>query len=214
MTTLKSFGCSFIFGSDLDDEIPGKKCSNLTWPALLAQDKNCNYQCYAYPGAGNLQILESLLNHLDYVESTIYVIGWSWIDRFDYTSPTTKKWVTILPTDSDTSAKFYYKNLHSQYRDNLTTLMYIKLAIDTLKSKNVRFIMTYIDDLIFEDRWYRTPAVKYLQNYIKPYLTNFDGDTFLNWSLKNNYSISPLGKHPLDTAHRHGFELIKSYNLV
>ena len=60
---LKSFGCSFIFGSELaydGRDSPYATPSQLTWPAHLAQHLNYNYQCYARPGAGNLQILEQI----------------------------------------------------------------------------------------------------------------------------------------------------------
>ena len=60
---LKSFGCSFIFGSDLaDGGVDGyHTASNFTWPALLAQRFGLDYTCYAHPGTGNLRILEQVL---------------------------------------------------------------------------------------------------------------------------------------------------------
>ena len=64
---LKSFGCSFIWGSDLPDDgrnLPRATASRLTWPALLAQDLEYEYECHARPGAGNLQITERLLNQI------------------------------------------------------------------------------------------------------------------------------------------------------
>ena len=69
--TLKSFGCSFIFGSDLADDGrdgPYATPSQLTWPALLAQHLGRDYQCYARPGSGNLQILNTILNQIDHAE--------------------------------------------------------------------------------------------------------------------------------------------------
>ena len=64
---LKSFGCSFIYGSELSDEIPNnthRHHSKLTWPGQLAQHLNYDYLCYARPGAGNLQIAEQVLTHI------------------------------------------------------------------------------------------------------------------------------------------------------
>ena len=46
-------------------------------------------------------------------------------------------------------------------------------------------------------------AIKYLQEYIKPYMTTFEGQTFLDWCNKNSYKISPT-LHPLEEAHRAG----------
>ena len=118
-----------------------------------------------------------------------------------------------MPIDTDHRATVYYRDLHSQYRDKLTTLINIKLAIDTLKQKNCPFIMTYMDELIFETDWHATPSILFLQDYIRPYMTKFNGLTFLDWSKKNNFEISPT-LHPLEPAHQSGFELIKSYNLT
>jgi hypothetical protein len=209
---LKSFGCSFIFGSELADDgrnLPTPTPSNFTWPAHLARHLNYDYQCYARPGSGNLQIAERVLSHATNVDNSMFVIGWTWIDRFDYTnstisnSPQASKWTnwrTIMPVDETTLAKTYYQGLHTEYRDKLTTLMSIRLVIDTLKQKNIPFLMTYMDDLIFDQRWNTTPAVTDLQEYIKPYMTTFEGQSFLNWSRKNGHSITKLG-HPLEEAH-------------
>jgi hypothetical protein len=75
---LTSFGCSFIFGSELNDSsitagnlIPSKH----TWPAHLAQHLNATYECHARPGAGNLQILEKILNQAsNKVDHDLFVI--------------------------------------------------------------------------------------------------------------------------------------------
>ena len=224
---LKSFGCSFIFGTDLADDGSGMdsaQFSHLTWPSLLAKDLNYAYECFARPGIGNFRILESILTQSTQSESVLFVINWTWIDRFDYTIPATGRfnprdlisanlWKTIMPVDTNSIAENYYRDLHGQFRDKLSTLTYIKTTIDTLKQKNIPFIMTYMDDLIFETQWHCTPAITYLQDYIRPYLSTFEGQTFLNWSKKKGFPISET-LHPLEPAHQAGFELIKSYNLV
>ena len=213
---LKSFGCSFMFGSDLADDgrdSPWARPSKLTWPALWATNQGHGYQCYARPGAGNLQILEKVLTHAASNEHAWYVIGWTWIDRFDYNKKDNDTWTTITPGHTDETAKFYYRDLHSQYRDKLTTLSCIKLAIDTLKQKDVPFIMTHMDDLIFETTWHCNPAIMDLQNYIRPYITQFEGKTFLDWSRDKKFKIS-IKLHPLEAAHQAAFEYINSQRLV
>ena len=209
---LKSFGCSFIFGTELADDgrdLPIPTPSNFTWPARIAQHLNYNYQCYARPGSGNLQIAERVLSHATTVDNSMFVIGWTWIDRFDYTnsiisnSPQASKWKnwrTIMPVDKTDLAKIYYQGLHTEYRDKLTTLMSIKLVIDTLNQKNIPFLMTYLDNLMFDQQWHLTPAVTDLQEYILPYMTTFDNLNFVDWSKKNGYPITKIG-HPLEEAH-------------
>ena len=206
---LKSFGCSFIFGTDLpDDNRTGRYAtySRLTWPALIAKKLNMCYHSYARPGTGNLRILEQVLTQAATNEQDFFVIGWTWIDRFDYRDISTETWRTILPVETDARAEFYYRNLHSEYVDKLKTLTYIRTAVDVLEQKGIPFLMTYMDPLMFDRTWHATPAVTDAQDRILPYMTCFDGDTFLNWSKQNGHEISST-LHPLETAHRAAADL-------
>jgi len=208
---LKSFGCSFIFGSDLADDGrdgPYATASNFAWPALLAKHLNYSYSCYARPGAGNLQICEQILNQVtDSTDQDLFVIGWTWIDRFDYYdsnyNPKQKKspWSTIMPIDTDSVANTYFKHLHSEYRDKFTSLLCVKLVIDTLKQKSIPFVMTYMDSLMYDQQWHVTPAVSELQQLTQPYMTQFERKNFLEWSREKQYEISETW-HPLEPAHR------------
>lgn len=215
---LKSFGCSFIFGSDLADDGASKdyaQYSSLTWPALLAKKIGYNYDCYARAGSGNLRIMERVLSQIANNDRGLYVIGWTWIDRFDYVSSDldlanpfeTAHWQTLMPVDHSDVAKIYYKQLHSQLKDKLATLMCIKLTIDTLKQKQCPFIMTYMDGLIFENHWHTTPAITDMQEYIRPYMTEFNGQSFLDWSKSNGFEISNTS-HPLEAAHQAAADLV------
>ena len=203
---LKSFGCSFIFGSELNDCVSVDAPSQLTWPAHLAGYLTRNYECYAIPGAGNLQILESILNQATASDQTdLFVIGWTWIDRFDYylANPNSlgqSPWRTIMPVDTDDLAKVYYRDIHSEYRDKFICLTYIKLIIDILNQKGIPFVMTYMDDLLFDQKWHTTPAVLDLQKYVKPYMTTFNGQSFLEWSRMHGYPETAAW-HPLEAAH-------------
>jgi len=209
---LKSFGCSFIFGSELsDDGHNGGYAigSRLTWPALVAQHYNLGYQTYARPGSGNLQIMERVLNQSVNIEPAVFVIGWTWIDRFDYVSDSSpewlrndhQKWSTIMPIDDTGIARTYYKELHSEYRDKLTSLISIRTTIDTLRQRQIPFVMTYMDDLMFDTSHHSSAATNELQDYIRPHMTRFDNKNFLDWSKQNNY---PIGKaaHPFEQAHK------------
>jgi hypothetical protein len=211
---LKSFGCSFIYGSELSDEIlhnPAIKQapapSKITWPAQLARHLEYAYLCYARPGSGNLQIAERALTHLAVNEKALFVINWTYIDRFDYINldspskwPGSMPWSTLMPIDESDIATTYFKELHSEIRDKLTTLMYVKLVIDTLLQKQFPFVMTYMDELMLDQRWHTTPAITELQEYIRPHLTTFDGLNFQRWAAKNGHAITSTG-HPLDAAH-------------
>lgn len=214
---LKSFGCSFIFGSELADDGWGTRQatpSQLTWPALLAKHLNYDYQCYARPGSGNLQILERILIQAASQEPSLFVVGWTWIDRYDYIDPVNDLWKTITPTDQDGTARLYYRDLHSQYRDKLTCLGYMNLAIEVLKQHGHKYIMTCMDDLVFETQWHCTPAIELMQSTVLPSLSTFEGQNFLDWSKANGFPIGQRGQHPLEPAHQAAFELIKNYRLT
>jgi len=213
---LKSFGCSFIYGSELSDNGGGSPTtsSRLTWPAHLASHLGYKYLTYARPGSGNLQIAERVLSHLATNKQSLFVIGWTYIDRFDYVNvnnpgewPGWVQWSTLMPVDTTDIAAAYYKNLHSEICDKLTTLMSIRVVIDTLRQKNCPFIMTYMDDLMFDQRWHITPAITNLQDYIRPHMTTFEGQNFQQWSKKNGHAITAIG-HPLESAHAAAGELM------
>jgi hypothetical protein len=215
---VKSFGCSFIYGSDLADDPFGcliAPPSKLSWPSLVAQNMNLPYECYANPGSGNLRILEQLLCQAASDDQALFIVGWTWICRFDYLGEPDQysgdPWKTIGPAHTTDLAQLYFKNFHTQFRDKLVTLSYIKLVIDTLKQKNHPFIMTYMDDLIFETQWHCNPAIIDLQNYIRPYMSNFEGLSMLDWSRKHGFKVSETW-HPLEEAHS-GLAQIVTNNL-
>lgn len=215
---LKSFGCSFTFGSDLPDagELP-HEYSRLSWPSRLAQHHNIKYECHAFPGIGNLRIAESVLEHVGRDSSpNLYVVNWTYIDRFDYDREGrfSGLWKTIRPTNTSSEAAYYYRHFHSQYLDKLTNLITIKSVIDAVISGGHSMIITCLDDLLFEKQYHYNSAIKLLQSHVQPHMVTFDNKNFLSWSQQNNFAISDPGQHPLEHAHQAAFELIDSYNLV
>jgi hypothetical protein len=206
---LKSFGCSFIFGTDLCDiahsthqALPSK----LTWPALVAQRLELEYCCYARPGAGNLRIAENVLAHAASGEHDLFVIGWTWIDRFDYTD-TEDRWHTLLPNDTGSVARTYYRDLHSQYRDKLTNLIIMRDTVSVLEKHGIPYVMTCMDELIMEQKWHATTAVTQAQDFLGARLSDFDGTNFLGWSERQGFDISAT-MHPLEQAHRAAADLM------
>ena len=195
---LKSFGCSHIWGSDL---IPdnSKTPSLKTWPALLAQHFDLEYECFALPGAGNLYIAEQLLTEAE-KDPALFVINWTYIDRFDYVDPATNCWATARPGNRDRASDVYYRSFHSEYRDKLTSLMQIKLCIDTLTQKRVPFIMCNTDSLLFETKWHTSEAIKELQKSIQPYILTFDNKNFIEYAKENGHPVS-AHDHILESGH-------------
>lgn len=208
---LKSFGCSFIFGSELHDDGwggPRATPSNHTWPALLAKHLEIPYQCFARPGAGNVRIAEQILNQIHSSEPAFYVIGWTWIERFDYIHRNHDTWNTITAWSQDDTSQFYFRDIHSQYFDKLQSLIYVNMVLDQLIKSGSQFFMTYMDDLMFETEFHCSAAMRLMQQNLRPYLHNFNGHNFLKWSQINNFPIGDRGKHPLEQAHRAAFEYV------
>lgn len=213
---LKSFGCSFIFGTDLSDDGRYHRYatgSRQSWPALIAKHFRYEYQTFARPGSGNLQILERLLCQIKPDDPGIYVIGWTYMDRFDYVDPELAtpwpgtKWRTLMPIDEHAVAHTYYRTLHSEYSDKLRSLIYVHTAIDCLIKNRCRFIMTHADPLLFCDAWHTTGGTASLAADIRPYVKDFSGETFLQWSRTKQFEISKAD-HPLEQAHRAAADLI------
>ena len=110
---VKSFGCSFIFGTDLADAGHGTDASNFTWPALIAQQLGTKYICRAQGGIGNFIILRRILENIsmDRGQNAFYIISWTWIDRFDYLVENTdpklnEQWHTTAPQLTSTTEIF------------------------------------------------------------------------------------------------------------
>ena len=72
--------------------------------------------------------------------------------------------------------------------------------------------MTYIDDLTFDQRWNVMPGILELQQYIQPYMTTFNGLTFLEWSKEKGFPISET-LHPLESAHRAASDYILEFGI-
>lgn len=205
---LKSFGCSFIWGSELPDERPGpglpnSQHSNLTWPALVAAALGHEYQCRAWGGTGNFSIAHQVLNELerDRGQPCWYVINWTWIDRFDYVDPQYHTaWRTLRPNEHSELHEQYYKNIHTEMQDKLMSLSQINLCIDQLQKLRVPYISTYMDHLLFEKKQHNTAGAYFMQKNIQPYMTDFEGQNFVQWALALGHPITRAG-HLLETGH-------------
>ena len=188
-----------------DEQIPTYSASQLTWPALLSRQLGMVYECYAHPGRGNFFIANQLLDNLAKNEPALHVINWTYIDRFDFVDQdyTDGRWETLRPgRNNHPHGDFYYRNLHSELSDKLHSLQLIKLVTMELLAAGQPFIMTYMDDLIWDQRWRTTPAICQQQEFLKPYM--------LHWGLKDHDPMNWSGwavqqGHPV-TAQNHLLE--------
>jgi hypothetical protein len=197
MTTIKSFGCSFIYGSDMPRNYKD------AWPNIISKKINLCHETYASPGAGNFKIYCDILANSYKNDNSIYLINWTWIDRFDYVDYQ-EQWNTLRPSESTELEKFYYRNFHSQLCDMISSASYIVSAAEHLRSLNCPYIMTYMDYNLLapiDPNWHDPRYLEVLQNKLKKILVDFDGCNFLDWSRAHNYQISSTW-HPLEQAHQ------------
>jgi hypothetical protein len=207
---IKAFGCSFIWGTDLSDaEYPHG--SGMTWPALMARHRNLEYKNCAIGGIGNTQIAAMIATELgeDDNPDSIYVIQWTWADRFDYVD-TDQMWQTLRPSLEMPHADYYYRHLQSEFLDRFTSLQSMAATVSLLNQLNQKFIMTALDTSLSDsvDPAYFHPSI--LDSYwkmVQPHLHWFQGLDFLSWSRKHGFSESALC-HPLESAHQSATELM------
>ena len=209
---VKGFGCSFIQGAEHKD-FHQKKYSHTTWPALIAQKQAHSYNCFAESGCGNLYILNNILNEISKAQDDFYVINWTWIMRWDYVFSGNDTWHKLNPNHEHDRAKYYYQNIHSDYTDKLHNLIWINTAIQSLTAAGKKFCMTYMDDLLFENRWHTSAGIENLQTQVHPHLHQFDNLNFVEWSKQNNFEIGPLG-HPLEAAHNAAADYLSTHNFL
>jgi hypothetical protein len=193
MQYLVACGDSFLYGSDL-------KSPNHTWTAVLAEKMNLEYICLARPGVGNAQILQQILQaQAQFGHDAVYVINWTWIDRFDYVDITHDTWHTTRPVFDDPKRdSFYYRYFHSELADKFYNLVYVDTAQNTLLQH--QYLMTYMDYLLLDQRWHSPDYVQCLQTRVRSNLQNFHSMNFLDWSRQQGHAVSPQW-HPLEAAH-------------
>lgn len=203
---LKSFGCSFVYGTDLGDQDftydYNQDHSRLTWPALVAKALNMPYECYAWPGVGNFKILCDIMSQASLDDAAVFLVNWTWMDRFDFVD-SQEQWQNVLPGQHCERSEAYYRHFQSHIKDMVTSVYNIYTAITMLQQRQIPFVMTYMDYNILtplDPDWHDPKYISEPQRRIRPFLVDFQGQNFLDWSRKNNFAIS-AGWHPLEQAH-------------
>lgn len=257
MKKIVSFGDSFIFGSELTNNLDGSKA----WPGLIAKELGCAYETRAIPGCGNDSIAQQIYSYFSENPTTdvLAVIQWTWSMRWDFYLPNADAWVNLGPTCVPSKIKHYIDTKEAErlinfYKDYVSesmlwniyrSLQTIYAAQNFIKQKNIKAIQTYIDHELFFPNLQRSKIEHYNaikdpswpnvnteedfnflpekikqevnENYINDHSANyikllreltcdqlqtFEGNTFLDWSVKNNFKITPPpGDHPLEQAH-------------
>lgn len=240
-------GDSFIWGVDLADcQHHGHGGnSQQVWPALLAHSKNIEYRCVAVSGSSNESIVREVIacceNTVDdkvvivqwtfpwrfsfrYVEP----VGWYNIDLYVHTNQFTNQWTTAENRRIDKFGikefihEFYKVIGTTEYWPVYSTLKEILLLQNYLKSKNIPYMFTAVDNSIFFNHTIDSPTDAYVKNLYNQIDQNHwhwfpagttDNETtqprgFYQWAMENNYPIG-TESHPTESAHLDAAQLLK-----
>jgi hypothetical protein len=167
MNRLITFGCSYTFGHSLDDCYlgngrPGPIASKLAWPEQLAHKLNLRCINLGQSGAGNLEILNNILNY-SFQPDDVVIVQWSFKDRDTIFHPT-KGCIQIGPWGDYENLKEWTK-VHSAYDLKIRSKLYMHQASLYLDSLTITFKFLRIEDIDNGPKWFNN--IKFLQTNFK-----------------------------------------------
>lgn len=221
MQTIKTFGDSFLYGSDLADDPtdiktrnervkevgPSGAFSKLTWPALVADQLKVKYHSHAMGGVSNSYIARKVIQYAS--TDALNVIQWSWIDRSEYYNIIHNDWQPIRPSDTNNQSTHWYKQYHSELQDKWQSLMLITSVLRYLEESAMPYVCHVLDQLLLDQNYYVPAYITKLQKYLEPRVTWFpDTTTFFEWAKLNKFDISE-NWHPLEGAHEEACKIMQ-----
>lgn len=214
MKKIVSFGDSFVFGSEIPDNVDG----SLAWAGLVAKELDCDYETLSVPGCGNDAIARQIYSYFstDRSEQTLAVINWTWTQRWDFYIVAHETWITLGPTcvpdklknlvDATQSHRLidFYKDYanSSLLWNKMRSLQTIFGAQQYLELQGIKSIQTYMDDHLFDTQWHAPDYVRQLQDLVRPRMQDWNGTNFLEWCRQRRHQITYPGDHPLLDAHK------------
>ena len=161
ISTIASFGDSFIYGSELDNNEDGSRA----WPARIAQELGCRYQTLAVPGCTNEAIARQVFAYFSHnpKHDTLAVINWTWCMRWDVYLSKVRQWAGLGPTcvpaklqsqldqaQATEVIKFYNDYVNDSHEWNqFRSLQAIVATQSFLKLHKIKNIQTYMDRELF-----------------------------------------------------------------
>jgi hypothetical protein len=163
MKKIVSFGDSFVFGNELENNQNGDRA----WPALAAADLDCDYETMAVAGCGNENIARQIYTYFsnNSPENTLAVINWTWCMRWDFFLQEANSWITLGPTcvpgklqdliglgKAADLINFYKTNLEPSQTWNIFRNLQCIYAVQSwLKQRGIQNVQTYMDVSLLED---------------------------------------------------------------
>ena len=220
-TKIVSFGDSFIFGSELQNNQNGSQA----WPGLIADQLGLEYETCAVPGCGNESITRQIFTYFsnNSADNVLAIVNWTWGTRWDFYMSHVENWTTLgltcVPsklseyvTESEAARIIdFYRDYpgNSTLWDKFRTLQTIYAAQQFLAANKITVIQTYMDPEIWDQTWHAPDYIKTMQQLVKEPMLDFEGKTFLDWSYHNGFTVTDPGLHPLEAAHSAAAKLWK-----
>lgn len=226
-------GDSFIHGNELSDwDINSPQDSQLTWPALLADQSGIRYSSCARPGNSNDAILRMIINRCEQLKKEnkkcIVIASWTFVPRFefpfDYNTDSPDSPFASISIYEGTNrkpvkefAKHFFTHINIDWFQHFNTVKSIVILQTYLKHNNIPYLFTAADNIVFA---YQTdPQLIYywdmvdFDNWFMFPEANESWNTqsprgFYQWAIENKYPIGPF-QHPLEEAHQDAAKLIK-----
>lgn len=218
---LLASGCSLIYGSELADERQHNQHSQLTYPALLAKQKNLEYKCVAHPANGNDAIARSIVKNLDETVALV-VVNWSYLGRFEFNL---REWgwrnfkshnlYEPISKQTEQLRKYFFSEVTPVY-NYYKYLQEIVFVQDYLKVRNIPYIFSTAD---YDPINYNTIS-KLDPEHVNLWKA-IDFDPWFYWQVNKNpvgflqwakFLSLPTGTdgHPLEQAHQMTVDMIQN----
>jgi hypothetical protein len=193
-------GDSFVWGNELSD-CTRIKYSKLTFPALLAQSKNLDYTCAAWPSNANNAISRMTMREccrlLNLGEKIFVFVVWTFDSRFEFrfnynTNQQISPWYSINPwTIEDNPENILAQFITANSFIGNSQIRNIKTAIDTGVADFAKTFYKHVGDSEYYELYSTLKEIVFIQNFLKinniPYMF-----TTADWQQENYERASDI----------------------
>jgi hypothetical protein len=138
MARLVTFGCSLTYGTGLPT--PNEQ----VWGSLLSKKLDREFVNKGIPGAGNKEIVHSLVN-FDFHPDDLVCILWTFVDRYCVLQDQ-EKTIQFIPGSSTSKSTTYYKHIHEDYDHYFLFKVFIEYGVNLLCKNNIKVYSLFNTD--------------------------------------------------------------------
>ena len=184
-------GDSFIFGSELKDQITGP--SKSTYTALLSANKKIDYYCAAWPGNANNAIARMTMTACEKLKdkNPFAIVTWTFLQRYEFyfTYHTKQKLGPWHSVNSWTASNFLPSDLQKIFSQNNDKILKhqlenLKTAQETGTANFAVEFFRHVGNSEYYELYHSLKEFVFLQNYFKvnkiPYLMLTADNHFYN----------------------------------